>query len=178
MSLRERRAIVAEFQKIYKEYLSLNSNEFKSRDQHSRQEELRQKINRLIPIVSSNIQFVGESVIIHYAPPPAVGGLSGQVDLLTNIFNRSIMGRTTHTLDLLDRTIGRYDYLIQNRWKQYINPFYWIGEVIRLPFHLLRFCGFNVSKWEFSIFGKIYKLLASLVALGAGLIKLYEFMVS
>lgn len=175
MSLRTKRAEILRFKEAYQEHQALDRIQHRSQQQKDRLQELRSEINRSVPVINSYVNEVGESTTIHYSPPPAVGGLAGQFNLLQNIFNPSLFGREQNLLDMLDRAIGRYNYLIKNEWKKWINPLHWVGEIIRLPFHLLRFSGFDASKTELSIFGKIYKFIAGLAAFIVGLIKIYQF---
>lgn len=176
MTLKSNRDEIVKFTELYKEHLTLNSSRSnRTLEQTARLATLRSQINQSVPIITSYIREVGEPVTIYYSPPPAVGGLTGSFDLLANIFNPSLMGTTQHTLDMLDRAIGRYEFLIRNRWKRWVNPFHWIGEIIRIPFYLLKFSGFDGNKIEFSIVGKIYKAFVSVTALIGSLMKLYEY---
>ncbi len=178
MSLKQKRKEILEFQEAYKSYLAIlaaTNGDFPTEEEEHQLEDLRSKINRAVPIVISFINQVGEPTTVHYAPPPAVGGLAGQIDLLQNIFNPTLSDIRQHVLDLLDRSLGRYDYLIRYRWRNWINPLYWIGQVIRFPFKLVAFAGFDATKVEFSFFGKIYKFLAGLFAFVVSVLEIYKF---
>lgn len=167
-SLSEKRRVLVEFKVGYLEYLHLQMN-------HPRAQEIREKLNRSIPFVIAYLRAAGIDTAIHYSPPPAVGGLAGRIDVFANLFQLGqLMLRQNPVHDMLDRGIGMYDYWIENQWKKWVNPLYWIGEIIRLPFMLLDFAGFNSLKVESSIFGKIYKLIASIVGLAVGVIELYK----
>ena len=78
-------------------------------------------------------------------------------------------------LDMLDRAEGRYNLLIKRRIYRLLNPLFWIGEIIRIPFYILKFAGFDSVKIELSLFGKIYKGIVGLVAFIVGLIKIWQF---
>jgi len=62
-------------------------------------------------------------------------------------------------VDFINMAIGQYEIKIENRKRNRFNPLYWIGELIRIPFHIAKFAGFNSKKIELSLFGKIYKFL-------------------
>ena len=175
MTLKKKRDAVVNFRDRYREYIELKRLDRRSPQQDKRMQDLRSEINRAVPIVTSYIQDVGEPTTVYYAPSPAVGGFAGQVDLLANIFIPSLPGLAQTIFDMLDRGIGRYDFFIENRWKKWLNPFHWVGEIIRVPFHVLRFAGFDASKIELSIFGKVYKVVVGLVALLSGLVTVYVF---
>src|SRR4030095_10448584 len=49
--------------------------------------ELPHQINEGMRDVAVAAQFVGISTDIYYAPPPAVGGIAGNISLLDNVFN-------------------------------------------------------------------------------------------
>ncbi|OGQ04710.1 MAG: hypothetical protein A2W61_05950 [Deltaproteobacteria bacterium RIFCSPLOWO2_01_44_7] len=171
MTYRNKQKRLIEFKKIYLEYLTLSSEDYPSgSEDKQRISELRSTINKAVPVIIRHVNDVGGSTSIYSAN---IGGLSGEFNLFANIFHNAFDHQ--RVLDLLDRAIGRYDYIIENQWKKWINPLYWIGELIRIPFYLLRFAGFDATKVEMSIFGKLYKVIVSFVALFGGLIKIYEF---
>lgn len=167
-SLKEKRDTLVKFKERYQEYLQANTNS-------SASQEIREHLNRSIPFVIAYLRAAGVDTAIQYSPPPALGGMAGRIDVFANLFQLGqLMLRQNPVHDMLDRGIGMYDYWIENQWKKWINPLFWIGELIRLPFKLLDFAGFNSINIESSIFGKIYKLLASLVGLIVGMLEIYK----
>ena len=176
MSIQSKREQIIKFRNTYIEFLNLSQVDYPSEEQQARIQLLRSEINRTTPLVISYLNNIGEATTIYYSPPPMIGGIRGNIDLIQNLLNPSIIQMEQMALDILDKGIGRYDYLIENQWKKWINPLHWIGEMIRLPFHLLRFSGFNASKLEFSFLGKSYKLIAGIITLVGGVIKIYQFL--
>ena len=64
-----------------------------------------------------------------------------------------------HHIDYLEQVIAHYQHH-QNEFKRKrLNPIYWIGEFIRIPFHIISLAGFDINKIEFSMFGKVWKLI-------------------
>jgi len=140
---------------------------------------LRQQINEDMPEATTAIQKVGHSTIVYYSPPPATGGIQGDIDVLTNIFRLPYLGMdTTQLLDRLDQAIGAYRYAVSYLWRRLFNPFYWIGKGLALigsiPFRVLRIAGFNVERAETSFFGKLSKALFSLAVLISALLSILE----
>lgn len=176
MSYRSKREEIVSLRNLYSEYLALKASPRPPPEAQSRSATIRADINRAVPIVISNLRSVGEPTTIYYSPAPMVGGVSGTFDLLQNLFNPALRGIEQNVFDMLDRGIGRYDYFIKNEWKKWINPFYWLGELIRIPFTLIRFSGFDSTTIELSVFGKLYKLVAGFLAFIVTLIKIYEFL--
>ncbi len=125
---------------------------------------LRQQINEDMPEATTAIQKVGHSTIVYYSPPPATGGLQGDIDVLTNIFRLPYLGMdTTQLLDRLDQAIGAYRYAVSYLWRRLFNPFYWIGKGLALigsiPFRVLRIAGFDAERAETSLTGKLVKAI-------------------
>ncbi len=177
MSLKTERDQIIQFKDSYTDYLRLRKTSRTSPEQENQIQTLRSEINPATAIVISYINKVGEPTSIYYSPPPLAVGVAGNFDLLQNLFNPALQGRHVEqsVFVMLDRGIGRYDHIIKNQWKKWVNPFHWFGEIIRLPFYLLRFSGFDSNKIELSLLGKIYKLIAAFVAFVAGLVKIYQF---
>ena len=131
---------------------------------------LRQQINEDMAEVTTACQKVGQSTIVYYSPPPAIGGLQGEIDVLANIFRLPSLGmNTTQLLDRLDRVIGVYRYHVSHLWRRLFNPFYWIGKGLAsigsVPFRVLRIAGFNAERAETSLSGKLVKSIISFLTL-------------
>jgi len=170
--LEEKRNLLIEFKDKLKKYNQLQSKQYPNPQEESLRSELREWINRNIPLASSYIGQSGQSTTIYYSPPPITGGVRGNMDLFANIFQLN-QYQISHSMiyDLLDRAIGTYDYWIKIKWRKWVNPFYWAGELIRLPFKILKFAGFDGIKLEGSTIGKLYKFLA---AFGAAILLCFE----
>ena len=166
-----------EFKNKLQQLHSQNASSYRAATVNADNADLREWLNRAIPLATAYVVRARQSPRIHYAPPPAVGGLTGEIDLLANLFN---LGRlqipVTMVYDLIDRAIGVYEYQDSQKWKNWINPLYWIGEIIRFPFGLLRFAGFDGLKFEASWFGKFYKLIIGLIAVVVSIFELYNFL--
>lgn len=133
-----------------------------------RAQDIRSQINLRLRRASRIVYLAGVSTIFYYHPPPAVGGLAGEVDLLANIFNlHRLQLDIRKVLDHIDRALGVYNDDRTNSTIRTYNPFFWIGMVfnylVSLPFVLLGKVGFNQSKIEESIIGKIAKILFQLM---------------
>lgn len=128
--------------------------------------EIRKKINRLIPIIKQ----LAEDASVHLdASQYQHDSILIELNLIDNIFQK-VRGSTTPTLDLIDRIYGYYDNLRRTNLKKLINPFFYIGEIIRIPFYILEFAGFNGKKMEKSILGKIWKIAIGFISVLASLI--------
>jgi hypothetical protein len=180
MSLRNKRDAIVEFTNLYIEYANLKSSELMYGETSARRTELRDVLSRKTPVIRSYLLEIGESTSMYYSPPPMVGGFAGTIDMLTDAFNPifDVQSIDQQIIDLLNRGVGRYNYAIENRWKRWMNPLYWIGELIRVPFYLAKWSGFNGQKAERSFLGKAYKLIVAIGALIAFLIEVWNFVSS
>ena len=157
---------IVEFKEAYTEFLVLNSKHVLDANGIARKKELREKLNLLSGEVSKYVRKTGIPASIYYSPPPAIGGMASNIGLFENIFNLRQFNIPPQTIfDMLDKAIGNFRFFQKEHKRKIKNPFYWIGRVIRLPFSIFSFAGFNGSKIEASLFGKIYKLLVGLLLL-------------
>lgn len=133
-----------------------------------RAQDIRSQINLKLNRASRVVHLSGVSTIFYYHSPPAVGGLAGEVELLANIFNlHRLQLDIRKVLDPIDRTLGVYNDDRVNSILRTITPFFWIGMVfnylVSLPFVLLGKVGFDRSKIEENIIGKIAKTFFHLI---------------
>lgn len=135
-------------------------------------QKLEKKINRLIPIIK---QLAEDSSIYLNASQYQHGSILIELNLIDNIFQK-VSGSTTPTLDLIDRIYGYYDNLRRTNLRKLKNPFFYIGEIIRIPFYIVEFAGFNGKKIESSIWGKIWKAMAGLVIFFEALLSLIDIL--
>lgn len=141
--------------------------------------ESRTKINLVIDKVHTFIKEAGVSPSIYYAPPPAVGGLKGSIDLVANIFTFHRLQITPQDLlDVIERAIGVYSNDKRNSLLRTINPLFWIHTIleilISLPLRLLGLIGFDRVKIENSLISKIYKLVTETVLIIAAILSILE----
>jgi len=105
---------------------------------------------------------------VAYSPSPLIGGFSGNVNLLANIFDlRQFHIPPSKLIDGLDRAIGDYEREEQRLYRRIFNPFFWIGwlflKILRLPFQILGAAGFDSQKMENSIGGRTIKAISGFV---------------
>ncbi len=95
-------------QKVVDYYNNAQWNDYDNDyDENQEAVSLRQQINEDIPEVITTCQKGGESTIVYNFPPPATGGIQGEVDVLTNIFRLpSLEMDINQLLDRLDLAIG------------------------------------------------------------------------
>jgi hypothetical protein len=106
--------------------------------------------------------------VVFYQPPPIAGGYAQNLDVILNAFDLySFQIPSQKVFDCTDVAVGAYERECQRLLRQSFNPFYWLGMlvvwVLRLPFKLLAAVGFDVTKAEQSVFGKIVKLIWGLI---------------
>lgn len=130
--------------------------------------ERRTQINMKLKRVSNIIDLAGVYTSVYHSPAPAVGGFAGHVQILANIFNlyQYRMGKRD-VLDCVDQALGVYNDDRINSILRTVNPFFYIGMVfdylVSLPFTLLRKVGFNQSRIEESIIGRVAKIFFHLI---------------
>jgi hypothetical protein len=124
----------------------------------------RQEINLYLKKLRLNIISAGVNTEMYYSPPPLLGGIRGNIDLFSNIFNLNTYRLDPRTIiDIIDQTVGIYNDEKIKAFIRTLNPFWWIWKIIRwiasLPFFILKEIGFNTEKIESNIVGKLIKLI-------------------
>jgi len=139
----------------------------------------RTQINYIIDEVHQVILLAGVPTSIFYSPPPAFGGISGDIDLILNIFNlHEFQISPNMLLDLVDRAIGVYERdKIRSIFRTF-NPLYWLllilEYIMSIPFYILGRVGFNQDKLEQSFWGRLIKGLFYLITVLAAFLTALE----
>lgn len=98
-------------------------------------------------------------------PPPMVGGAIIPVNIFQSVlFDNSYQGVSKQmVVDALSQSIGACEKNIDSEFINLINPLSWIKfllvSLLRIPFVMIEATGFNVSKVEDHLFGKLFKFL-------------------
>ena len=149
--------------------------------QENREETARNSINFMLNEVQAIVYAANVHPVIEHPPLRGVEGPSRNIDLLENIFRLHIFN-TGHVrvIDFLDRAIGVYDsYHIRSIWRT-LNPLWWIWRIFswvaRLPFALLGTAGFNSTKAESSILGRLFKLVVLVISFVAALLSILSYL--
>ncbi len=136
----------------------------------------RQAINEGMYVVRVAINFVGITTVMYYAPLPGMGGVATDMALLDNVFNLPRF-QIPHTklLDDLDRATGIYREWLRPLWWKLFNPFYWMGWLLywiaSIPFRLLDAAGFDGTKIEESLAGRIVRATIQIVVTAAAVVR-------
>lgn len=102
-------------------------------------------------------------------PGPAAGGPIIELTLFDATFRDTSHDGVERrfTLDALDQTIGECEANVNAEFWRLINPFCWVKEtlilIIRIPFIIIQWSGFDVSKVEDHFLGRVVKLLEIMV---------------
>jgi len=144
-------------------------------DENEIAQEKRIEINRNLNAIQIVLASCGVSTSIYYSPPPAIGGLAGEICLFSNIFNLDGFEIPFQQIvDRIDRAIGIYAKDALWSWVRIFNPLFYVSlfleYIASIPFILLGKAGFNQRAAEQSIIGKIVKFITELVALTASLL--------
>jgi hypothetical protein len=118
---------------------------------------------------------IGHSLTLYYSPPPVSGGLTGQINIVENLFQLDRFRIPySKVLDLLDRAIGDYERSRAKLRRQSFNPFYWVWigftSLLSAPFSILTAAGFNGRAAEQSLLGKLIKAVEGFVLFLAALL--------
>lgn len=132
---------------------------------------LNMEINKAREYVLSS----GVSTSLFYAPPPAIGGIQGNIDLFNNIFNLSRFEIDSQQIkDMIERSVGNYQNEKRPAILRTFNPFWWLFRLTRsiaaVPFWMLKEAGINTTRFEKSIPGKLIKLVFDAVVFLAALL--------
>ena len=164
------------FKSLIIEYDGLARLSHPTTQDHARMVDLRTELNSSLHEAARLVRKSGMSTSIFYSPPPIVGGMSCDLDLFANLFTLpNFQLSPIMVVDLIDRAVGNYVDMRKTFFLRLINPLYWIGEIIRIPFRLLSFSGFNGLKAEHSTIGRIYKLVASFATFVWTVIQILDF---
>jgi len=141
----------------------------------------RVEINKLLKKAIQIIHQAGVSTSIYYSPPPAIGGVAGNIDLIHNMFNLRLFDlEPKDIIDPIERAIGVYEHDKTSSVLRTINPFFWINKLFRtisrIPFYILGSAGFPQNKIENSLLGRITKMLLYLVQVGASFLVILQML--
>ena len=146
-----------------KEFISL----FKQY-QETGDDDLRNKISSKLGTLSL---YTIEAGIPTYTNHP----IRGHVDIYANIFATDLVS-PQKVIDRIYGAIGNYELSHREWTRDIINPFYWLGQFVRLPFQIMAFAGFDPSKIEASWFGKSFKAFLSFVIFTAALLQIFNLL--
>jgi hypothetical protein len=124
---------------------------------------------------------IGESLTVFYSPPPAIGGFTGDLNLIRNMFDlHSYHIPPARIVDALDRAIGDYKRLQCDLYRSLWNPFYWLRlgftNLLGVPFRILDAAGFDARAMEQTIGGKVAKAIIGFVTLLAGVLTILSLL--
>jgi len=147
--------------------------------ENNKAKEIRSKINSMLDKAHQDILLARINPTLRYSPPPSIGGLSADIDLVINIFHLHRFEISfEHLLDYIERAIGIYE---DDRFKSLfrtLSPFYWLDVLFRyiakLPFEIMGEIGFDQSKIEATPLGKIIKGILYLIQVAAAFLVLLE----
>ncbi len=131
------------FSKLYNEYESTNNAE------------LRNSVSSMSRKISAYIEDAGVGTYLNDAN-------NGSYHIFENIVNGNLASKELVD-DRVYSAVGVYEYRYAQLKRKLINPLFWAGEIIRIPFHIMKFAGFNAEKIELSTISKIYKFIAGLI---------------
>jgi len=165
--------IITYFNNIEQLDWSLNVRE------NEKAKQMRTEINKNLNKIHSFIVLAGVNPEINYFPPPAVGGVALDIDVVNDIFNlHHFLIDPQQLLDFIDRAIGIYENDRLNSLLRTINPLFWIGlildYIVSLPFKIIGGIGFDQKKIESSNIGKIVKGILYLIVVFASFLTVLE----
>lgn len=139
----------------------------------------RSKINYILEKAHKAIKTSGVSTVVCYSPPPAVGGLAGDIDIIYNLFSlRSYEMQPRDIVDFVDRALGIYENDKINAFIRTINPFFWLNRLFsyisRIPFLVLGGVGFKQEKLENSFLGRVVKRVLYLIEVAASFLVILQ----
>jgi len=149
--------------------------------ENHRARELRESLNRDLVHVEWLVALTGVSDKVSVREAPMLGGSIYQgVPLLANMFEIHTLDLEPQSvLDVLDRAIGTLESDRRAALLRTLNPFFWIGLVLsaaaRLPFHILGELGFDRTKAEHSVAGRLVQAFIWLIGITGSLATLIEF---
>ena len=163
---------LVEFRNLLVGYFNSKPESWSRQEEYESEESalLRSELNAQLDEAHAIITAAGIFPVMHWTPPPMIGGYSKNIDLIINVFNLSYYEiKPTLIIDFIERSVGIYQRNHTRAIFRTINPLFWINRFLiwlaRSPFTLLRQAGFNADNIENSIIGRIAKLIAYLLTL-------------
>ncbi len=149
------------------------------RVENKKAQQARIEINMILDKTYFVVISAGVKPTIYYSPPPSIGGLEGDIDLIHNIFNLyRYQIEPRKILDFIERAIGIYENDRHNALLRTLNPLFWLGlildYIVSLPFKVIGKIGFNQEKIESSITGKIIKGILYFITVLASFLTVLE----
>lgn len=142
--------------------------------------QIRNKINIKLHKAHFIVVAAGVNSSVFYTPPPSVGGLAGNIDVILNIFHLHLYSniKPQEALDIIDRAIGIYEDDEKSSLFRTFNPFFWLSLVldytVSLPFKILGKFGLNQEKIEDSALGKMIKGILYLILVVAAFLEILD----
>jgi hypothetical protein len=168
--------LLLEFRNDLVQYFRFENNH--NSDEYS---SISSEVQRKIPKIEQIYRMVGEPDYIFYAPPPIVGGISGNIPLYRNLEKRSEfkIPKTTY-LNSLDRVIGKYENILPILKRKLYNPFYWLFErgIFQVIRYLVTMLGFNYERIEGTWKDKAVKLISfigTIIGIVTGILELIQY---
>ena len=132
------------------------------------------KINLMMQEVSKIVFAAEIDTNMQRVPPPAVGGPIANVEVISNIFSLSQLGIPINTvINFLERSIGVYQSDRRNSLFRTFNPIWWIGRIAYIPFRIIGAAGFNATRVEQSIVGRLFVVVIQFSTLIATLLTIF-----
>lgn len=174
-SLREFRQLVADY------FSNIEFHGFYDPEENGVAQRARTEINYHMGDILYSCNLIGLTCDIYYSPPPAVGGVAGPLNLISNIFQLwRFQIPAQQVFDCLDNAIGRYERHKRWLYRQMFNPMFWIKwlliKLLSIPFGILNLAGFNAEKIEKSLVGKFVKAVVGFVAFVAPLLAVLDYL--
>jgi hypothetical protein len=182
--VRKRISALTEFMQRWSEYLQHSDvarleGSYPTDDQGI---EARAHLNLMINRITRYLADVKAYPIIQYREPPISGGRVLRIDVLQNLFRLPAFQIAPHVVhDYVMRAIGSYKDDLSPSLVRTLNPIWWLWRLVRaiilVPFEILRWAGFDRDQAEQSIPGKVFKFLAAIAFVLAGLIGFFDDLV-
>ena len=120
---------------------------------------IKTKINYLIQEVAGIVHAAEISTYVNHD--------RDQIEIISNIFMlRDLHISSEHVINFLERSIGVYQSDKRKSVLRTCNPFWWIGQLLdwlsHIPFRLIGSAGFNETRAEQSLVGRLFKVIFQL----------------
>ena len=174
---------IAEFSKDLVVYANNSEYSWKAEGVIEKQAalEARAHLNLSLDEIGKIVSAAGINTVYSYSPPPMIGGYEQQIDLFLNLFNLSQFQINLEIVrDLLVRALGVYQRNHRAALLRTVNPLTYLGILLEwiasLPFRLLGRAGFNASRAEHSLLGRVAKFLIEAIIVLASVATVLDFL--
>lgn len=142
--------------------------------------EARLAINLTMYDARDIIRASGVGATFNYHDAPVRGGRIHNLNVILHLLRSDLEISPDLIVDVIEQSVGIHESEVSRAWRRTLNPIWWFGSlmswVVSLPFGIIERAGFDASRAQQSLLGKLYKLLFELVVATAAFLTIVDLL--